>query len=139
MNHNYNKQLKNLAREKRNTMTKGEIILWKHVLRANHLGVGFKRQRPMGNFILDFYAPEINLAIEVDGYSHRFDQVHIKDQQKDRWLLENGIQVLHIPDVLIFDDLENVERMLRAKVEELLQTAVLPPAPSKRGGGRFSD
>jgi very-short-patch-repair endonuclease len=71
MNHHYNKELKDYARELRNeTVSKAEKYLWKAVLSRCQTGVKFKRQRPVHNFIVDFFAQEIGLIVEIDGNSH---------------------------------------------------------------------
>ena len=67
-NNHYNKKLKEYARNLRsNKSTKAEKCLWKNVLSGKLTGERFLRQRPIGNYIVDFLAPEINLIIEIDG------------------------------------------------------------------------
>lgn len=134
MNHFYNKKLRPFARENRKNMTLGEILLWNNVLKKSALGVTFKRQRPMGAYILDFYAGQIRLAIEVDGYGHRFDAVIQGDLLKSDWLEKNGIVLYRIPDQEIFQDLFNLKIRLYHKVTALLaEIEDPPPAPSKGG------
>ena len=70
-NNYYNPKLKEFARELRTeTVSRAEKYIWKHVLSRNKQGVKFKRQRPISNFIVDFFAQEIGLIIEIDGNSH---------------------------------------------------------------------
>ena len=70
-NNYYNSNLKEFARELRTeTISRAEKYLWKHVLSRNQQGVKFKRQRPILYFIVDFFAQEIGLIIEIDGNSH---------------------------------------------------------------------
>ncbi len=71
MYHHYNSSLQHYARELRTTsVSKAEKYLWKHVLSRNKCGVKFKRQRPIDRFIVDFFAQEIKLIVEIDGSSH---------------------------------------------------------------------
>lgn len=71
MNNHYNKNLKKYARKLRNeSVSKAEKFLWRKVLSRNQIGVKFKRQRPILNFIVDFFSQEIGLIIEIDGSSH---------------------------------------------------------------------
>jgi very-short-patch-repair endonuclease len=71
MNNYYNKDLKKFARELRSeTVSKAEKYLWKAGLSRGQMGVKFKRQRPIHNFIVDFFSAEVKLIIEVDGNSH---------------------------------------------------------------------
>jgi very-short-patch-repair endonuclease len=70
-NNHYNKNLKEFALELRTeTVSRAEKYLWKNVLSRNQQGVKFKRQRPILHFIVDFFAQEIGLIIEIDGNSH---------------------------------------------------------------------
>ena len=70
-NHHYNPRLKDFARELRSeTVSKAEKIIWKALLSKNQTGERFLRQRPIDQFIVDFFAPEIGLIIEIDGNSH---------------------------------------------------------------------
>ncbi len=70
-NNNYNKNLKEFARELRTeTVSKAERFLWKSVLSRKQTGERFLRQRPIDNFIVDFFAPDLGLIIEIDGSSH---------------------------------------------------------------------
>ena len=72
MNNNYyNPKLKEFARDLRNnSQSKGEKFIWKAALSRGQMGVRFKRQRPILNYIVDFYCQELNLIIEIDGSSH---------------------------------------------------------------------
>lgn len=71
MNNHYNKQLLTFARELRTeTVSRAEKYLWKATLSKNQIGIKFKRQRPIDRFIVDFFAQEIGLIVEIDGNSH---------------------------------------------------------------------
>jgi very-short-patch-repair endonuclease len=67
----YNPRLKEFARELRTeTVSKAEKVIWKGLLSRKQTGERFLRQRPIYRFIVDFFAPEIGLIIEIDGNSH---------------------------------------------------------------------
>ena len=67
----YNPKLKEHARELRTeTVSKAEKVIWKGLLSRKQTGERFLRQRPIYHFIVDFFAPEIGLIIEIDGNSH---------------------------------------------------------------------
>lgn len=68
----YNPKLKELARQLRNNSTRSEIILWQHLKGKQMMGYDFHRQKPIDNFILDFFCYELMLGIELDGYTHLF-------------------------------------------------------------------
>jgi very-short-patch-repair endonuclease len=90
----YNPKLKQLARNLRNNSSKSEIILWMRLKGKQMKGYDFHRQKPLDNYIADFFCHELMLAIEIDGYSHLLDEVQIKDAKKEKRLNELGIRVL---------------------------------------------
>ena len=67
--------------------------MW-HWLRHRYLGYKFRRQHPIGRFILDFYCPELKLCIELDGRAHNTDAGAIRDDERSRHLEKLGITVL---------------------------------------------
>jgi len=79
-------------------------------------GYDFHRQKPLGNFIVDFFCYELMLAIEIDGYSHTFAEVLAKDERKENALEEFGVYVLHIDDAEVYWDLPNA----LASIEEYI-------------------
>jgi very-short-patch-repair endonuclease len=91
------------AREMRVSPTTSEALLW-HAIRGRRLGVQFRRQVPLGRYIVDFFAAELSLVIDVDGgYHHR---VHRRsDTRRDDWLRRRGYFVLRLSDSLVLCDL----------------------------------
>ena len=77
----YNPRLKAIARELRIRSTLGEVLLWKHLKGRQRLGVDFHRQTPIDEWIVDFFAPDLMLAIELDGISHRLKGAEDADRQ----------------------------------------------------------
>ncbi len=112
----YRPELKRLARHLRKNMTPAEKRLWKHLRRKQMYGYSFYRQRPIDQYIVDFYCPDLMLAIEVDGRSHdgRLEQ----DLERQRRLEALGICVLRFSDQQVMRDLENVLRALGEWIEE---------------------
>jgi very-short-patch-repair endonuclease len=104
----YNPRLKELAKKLRNNSTKSEIILWLKLKNKQLYNYKFIRQKPIDNYILDFYCPELKLGIELDGYSHELEEVHTKDLKKEKRLNELGIVILRFKDEQVFNDIENV-------------------------------
>ena len=114
---NYNKELKFLAREKRNNSTLGEILLWKNLLSKSRLGFQFNRQFPFENYILDFVCRKLKLVIEVDGSSHNFK--YEEDNLREKKLNNLGYEVLRISDHDVRNNFDNVSRVVVFKVDEL--------------------
>lgn len=114
----YNKNLKEFARNLRNNSTLPEVILWNKILKRRQLrGYSFLRQRPIGNYIADFFCKELKLVIEVDGFTHQFEKVIKKDKKKDEYFLEIGISILRFDDEDVMNEIENVSRVIEEWVK----------------------
>lgn len=98
------------ARYLRKEETKTEKILWKE-LRDRKLGVKFRRQHPIDKFILDFYAPEIKLGIELDGSPHIENQEY--DKTRAEHLESKNIKVLRFWNSDVEKNLEGVLRKIK--------------------------
>jgi very-short-patch-repair endonuclease len=109
----YNPNLKELARELRNNSTKSEIILWNELKGKFEGKYDFHRQKPLDNFIADFFCHELNLVIEIDGETHNWEETQQKDYKKEFRLNELGINVLRFPDSDIFNHLEATLNTIR--------------------------
>ena len=112
----YNKQLKTLARNNRNARNLSEVLLW-HELQKSKLGVRFSRQRPIGNYIADFYCREKRLVIEIDGWSH--DNKYEYDYERDEYMKSLGIRVLRISDKDVRHDMSNVLIWIKHNIDDL--------------------
>ena len=87
----YNSKLKGNARQLRRDSTDSETVLWQRLRGKQLSGVQFYRQKPIGNFIVDFYAPKAKLVIEIDGSQH-FETPHAeKDKKRDKYPRQPGI------------------------------------------------
>ena len=126
----YNPKLKDFAKELRNNSTKSEIILWLKLKGKQMYGYDFHRQKPIDNYILDFFCYELMLGIEVDGYSHEFLEVFNKDGLKEKRMNELGISVLRFSDFEVLNDMENVLRAIEFYIEEYEKHT---PNPSQEG------
>ncbi|MGF1549652.1 MAG: endonuclease domain-containing protein [Sphingomonadaceae bacterium] len=88
-------------------MTKPEAMLWQ-TLRTRPSGFKFRRQHPIGPYMLDFYCPQAKLAIEVDGVAHDMGRNPARDERRDRWLELKGLKILRVPARVVLNDLEAV-------------------------------
>ena len=116
----YNPQLKSKARHLRKHMTDSERKLWSHLRGRQLLGVQFYRQKPIGDYIVDFFAPKAKLVIEVDGSQHKESRQAEKDKDRDDFLAYAGLKVLRFNsnEVLMQTD-EVVEVIYRTMVGRL--------------------
>ena len=126
----YNPKLKELARQLRNASTKSEIILWQKLKTKQMYGYDFHRQKPIDNYILDFFCYELMLGIEVDGYSHEFLEVYNKDLVKEARMNEFRITVLRFSDYEVLKDTENVIKAIEYFIFEFEKHT---PSPSQEG------
>jgi very-short-patch-repair endonuclease len=108
-NNYYNKNLKSFARKHRNDSTKAEVKLWSEILsKKKMLGFQFLRQRPIDNFIADFFCKELKLIIETDGITHLDESVIKKDEVKELRLRDLGYFLVRFQDEEVLNDIENV-------------------------------
>ena len=128
-NQNYNQNLRTNACSLRNSMTKAEACLWKYALRAGLMqGYTFNRQRPIGNYIADFACKALKLVIEVDGYSHHFEETREKDKLKEDYLKKEGFRILRFDDNEVLNDMRNVIRVIEDEIENIESEVFrLPP------------
>jgi lipoate-protein ligase B/very-short-patch-repair endonuclease len=120
--------LKRLARTMRTNDTDAEDRIW-YFLRNRQLnGVKFRRQHPIGRYILDFYADEVKLAVELDGGQHADRIEH--DDERTRWLNARGIEVLRVWNSEVFTNLEGVLDTIFFRIDAMRRLlSVAPPSP----------
>ncbi len=90
----YKAHLKHNARRLRKKMTDSERVLWSRLRGKQLLDVQFYRQKPIGDYIVDFYAPKTKMIVEVDGSQHVEGKQAEKDKRRDEYLVAAGIKVL---------------------------------------------
>ncbi|MDZ7754975.1 endonuclease domain-containing protein [Rhodohalobacter sp.] len=117
----YNPKLKERARELRNNSTQSERILWKYLKGNQMLGYDFHRQKPVNNFIIDFFCQELYLGIELDGYSHLFEEKSIYDIKREKKLKSLGVEIIRFWDEEVFNDIDNVLRVIEHVVLKSLK------------------
>jgi very-short-patch-repair endonuclease len=117
------------AREQRQKPTAAEQALWA-AIRGGALGVRFRRQHPMGDFVLDFYCDEARLAVEVDGPDHAARAGY--DAWRDEQLARQGVRVMRVTpeDVLL-----RLPGLLRRITESLTPYPPASRAEEEQGQG----
>ena len=96
--------LSKLARELRKKQTPAETILWELLRDRQLLGFKFRRQHQFGDYVTDFYCREACLAVECDGSAHGPNEQWHHDQQRDAYLMAQGLRVLRFPNERILND-----------------------------------
>jgi leucyl-tRNA synthetase len=105
--------LKSFRRELRKNLTPAEAKLWTCLKEKQLDGRKFRRQHSVGGYILDFYCPSENLAIELDGEGHNQANVIDYDVERTLFIEQFGIKVLRFENKLVFDQNENVLEEIR--------------------------
>ena len=121
-------KLKQLARELRNHSTLAEVLLWNQIKNKRLLGYDFHRQKPIDRFIVDFFCPDLMLAIEIDGISHR--QKGQADVERHRRLESLGVHLIRFEDSTVRREMPKVLNSIEGWIRAREQKA---QASSRRG------
>jgi len=130
----YNPDLKALARNLRGNLTDSEQRLWSQLRRKQILGIQFYRQKALGNYIADFYAPKVKLVIEIDGSQHLETTQAEHDQQRTAYLERQGLRVLRFTTFEVLQEIEAVTETIYRAVQETIN----PPNPLYERGNKKS-
>ena len=112
----YNANLKPLSRQLRENMTDAERHLWAKLRMKQLKGCQFYRQKPIGDYIVDFFCPKAKLAIEVDGSQHSTDEMGGNDRIRNEYLSSLGLRVLRFTNNEV---LKNVEGVVESIIENM--------------------
>ena len=121
----YNPRLKKLARELRNNSTLSEVLLWQQVRNKQLMGYDFHRQKPIDEYIVDFFCSNLNLIIEIDGESH--DRKSEEDKRRQSRLESLGFYFLRFWDSEVKQNMEGVLLVIEGWIKEHT------PDPSQEG------
>ena len=102
------KYLEPFRKELRNNLNPAEAFLWKQLQKRQLKGRKFRRQHSIENFIVDFYCPQEQLIIELDGEIHKNAVAEENDRKRDQRLEELGFKVLRFENKTVFDFLPSV-------------------------------
>ncbi|WP_421730827.1 endonuclease domain-containing protein [Brevundimonas sp.] len=101
------------ARVLRRKLTPPEARLWTRLRRCSLGGLKFRRQHPIGHYVVDFYCAEAKLAVEVDGASHNHPDRIEHDRRRTSWLGDQGIRVIRIRAEAVRVELDGVLDFIR--------------------------
>ena len=130
----YNARLKNNARRLRRNLTDTEAALWSRLRNKQLLGIRFYRQKPIGEYIVDFFAPRAQLVVEVDCSQHLEGEHALKDRSRDRYLVALGLKVLRFNDREALEERDAVVEAIHRTVAEQLSAKIPPGPPLIKGG-----
>jgi very-short-patch-repair endonuclease len=127
----YGGNLKGVSRKLRKGMTEAEQLLWSHLRRKQILDIQFYRQKPVGPYVVDFYASKVHLVIEVDGSQHSGEEQAQHDVVRDLFLCKQQLAVLRFDNRQVLLEtgavLDEIFRVCRERQ--------IPPVPPLQRGG----
>jgi very-short-patch-repair endonuclease len=121
------------ARQLRKAMTDAERTLWQRVRGKQLREVQFYRQRPLGPFIADFWAPAIALVVEVDGSQHHDSEGRQRDERRNQWFQRQGIRVVRYDNRQVLTETDAVLAHLVGLIDSLRSHPPSPPSQAKGG------
>jgi len=125
------KVMRDAARGLRRRETRSEALLWAALRDRRLLGTKWRRQRPFGPFVLDFYCEAARLALEVDGSVHGAPDVLARDRARQQILESEGIHVLRVSADVVEHDLPAVLDLITRALDDQSEPS---PASRERAG-----
>jgi len=107
------------AEELRIRMTNAEIILWEALRNKKLSGLKFRRQHPIGRFIVDFYCHKYKLVVELDGGIHEVQEVKANDQNREEELKDFGLNILRFTNEQVINELAYVLQTIKQQVDRM--------------------
>ena len=102
-------------------MTLSEVLLWNKIKNKQILGYDFDRQRPINNYVVDFYCKELKLAIEIDGNSHCGDEKYYADIEREKNINALGIDIIRFSDIDVKRNMSGVLEALEARINNIIE------------------
>jgi very-short-patch-repair endonuclease len=130
-NWHVSEKLRSNAKALRRDMTKAESIIWYNVRAHRFQGASFRRQTPIGPYIVDFVCHAANLIIEVDGGQHFESDNIVRDARRDAYLAAQGYRVLRFNNLEVMTNKSGVLETIAAAIGQ----APLPNPPPQAGEG----
>ena len=127
----YKSNLKYKARQLRKNMTENERLMWSRLRGKKLLGVQFYRQKPIGKYIVDFFAPRTKLVVEVDGSQHMGGKQAEKDNHRDKYLAAVGLRVLRFNSSEVLEETDAAVEVIyhSTTVRMIGEIPLDPPLP----------
>lgn len=115
------------ARTLRRALTVSEQRLWNWLRKRSFGGYKFRRQVPVGRYVVDFYCHELRLVIEVDGHQHEQVWMSDYDGERTRFLISRGMDVVRIENEILAKDSFLVEQIITATIRRRVEELGLVP------------
>jgi very-short-patch-repair endonuclease len=123
----YNRKCQTAFRQHLRTHgTRAEIVLWLNLKGRQLLGYKFRRQYGVGGYVVDFYCPELRLAIEVDGVTHEDQNVKAHDKVRQAEIERRGIRFFRLTDDEVLGNVQLAIKALEAEVRRIIDHPCFP-------------
>jgi very-short-patch-repair endonuclease len=134
MAHRMPEYRRNLVRELRQSQTRSEEILWEELRSRKFMGIKFRRQRPLGRYIVDFCCDECRLVVEVDGAAHDDRYQRGYDRVREAELIAKAYTVVRFTATEVETDLAGVLKSLEQTMI-IIELGTPSPAVREEGAG----
>lgn len=125
---NRSPRFRDLARDLRQTQNWVETTLWERLRNGKLKGIKFRRQHPIGRYIVDFYCAEVRVVVELDGVTHRGREA--EDAERQQWLESQGLLVIRCPNQEMISDIEGLLELIWMRCAERVQPSHGGPGAS---------
>jgi very-short-patch-repair endonuclease len=129
----YSPNLKGKARQLRKNLTDSESALWSRLRSKQIMGIQFYRQKPVGNYIVDFFAPKVNMVVEIDGSQHVQTDYLQRDKNRDECLVGLGLKVLRFKSNEVLKATDAIVEVIYRTVIEQMNSEISPAPLCQRG------
>ena len=110
----------------RKNMTDSERVLWSRLRGKQLYAIQVYRQKPIGDYIVDFFIPKAKLVIEVDGSQHSASENVARDQRRDAYMKSVGLQILRFNSNEVLEETDAVVDVIARAIQERLNLYAVP-------------
>ena len=119
----------------RRSLSKAEAVIWLHLSRKQMNGFKFRRQYSVNQYVIDFYCPELKLAIEIDGDSHYGYLSEKYDNERQKYIESFGIHFMRFTNDDVYNNIDGVLQMIYEWTEQYKNKNTPPHVPSSMRRG----
>jgi very-short-patch-repair endonuclease len=112
----YDRKLKDRSQQLRKRMTAAETFLWSKIRMKQVKGHWFYRQKPVGEYIADFYCPKAKLVVEVDGGQHYSNEIVEYDKARNEYMKSLGLRVIRFTNKEVLTNIEGVVKTIERNI-----------------------
>ena len=116
----YKHNLKLIGRKLRSNQTDAERLLWSKIRKKQMGNFQFNRQKPIGNYIVDFYCDKAKLVVEIDGGQHYEYQNILEDKKREEYLIKSGLKTIRFTNLDVLKNIENVVDKIYQEIKSTL-------------------